>query len=271
MSNNNTWDKIRLSSSNADQDDVSWEFFHENSKLSEFSTIALSDQEIVATMRDNYESLEFKGYTEIKLPRSPTPLKSPLEKVISTRISSRDLIRTSMTLQDVATILYYAYGVTRDNKNTSYPRPFRIVPSGGALYPLELFFHSADISEQVPGIYHYNPITNSIRLLQEGDQSSRISESFVQKEIAYGASLIIFITAMFDRCIFKYQDRGYRFVLLEAGHVAQNINLVVNALGRGCVNLGGFFDRKVDSLLGLDGLTHSTIYIVAIGGKKQIE
>ena len=265
---NKIWDKIRLSSSNTDADDVGWELFHENSKLTEFSPVALSNQEIVATMQDNYESLEFKGYRAIDLPKSLTELNTSLEQAISARVSTRDLVPSLITLQNVATILHYAYGITRDNKNTNYPRPFRIVPSGGALYPLELFFHSTCISDQLPGIYHYNPVMNNIRLLQEGDQSRRISESLVQKDIAYGASLIIFITAMFNRSIFKYQDRGYRYILLEAGHVAQNINLVANGLELGCVNLGGFFDRKLDDLLGLDGVTHSSIYIVAVGKKK---
>jgi len=54
---------------------------------------------------------------------------------------------------------------------------------------------------------------------------------------------------------------------LEAGYVAQNINLVSNALGLGCVNVGGYFDRQIDKLLGIDGITHSTIYMMGIGKK----
>jgi SagB-type dehydrogenase family enzyme len=88
-------------------------------------------------------------------------------------------------------------------------------------------------------------------------------------ELALGASLIVFITAIFERSIFKYGDRGYRFVFLEAGHVGQNINLVTNALGLGCTNIGGFFDRQIDDFLGIDGVTHSTIYMMAIGKKKK--
>jgi SagB-type dehydrogenase family enzyme len=70
---------------------------------------------------------------------------------------------------------------------------------------------------------------------------------------------------MFERSTFKYGERGYRFVLLEAGHVAQNLSLTACALGMGCVNIGGFFDRKVDELLELDGLHQSTIYMAGVG------
>jgi SagB-type dehydrogenase family enzyme len=91
----------------------------------------------------------------------------------------------------------------------------------------------------------------------------------VQAEVGRNASLIIFITAIFERSVFKYGDRGYRFIFLEAGHVAQNINLVSNALGLGSVNIGGFFDREIDDFLDLDGVTHSTIYMIAIGKKAE--
>jgi SagB-type dehydrogenase family enzyme len=196
-------------------------------------------------------------------------LRLSLAEAITTRTSLRNLLPCPLTLENVATLLHYAYGVTRDNKNTEVPHPFRAAPSGGALYPLEIFFHSGCIDGSQPGFYHYNPIEHNLRLLRPGDDTHAIAQAMVQPEIGLGSSLIIFITAIFERSIFKYGDRGYRFILLEAGHVAQNLNLVANALGLGCVSIGGFFDRQIDELLGLDGVTHSTIYLVAVGGKME--
>jgi len=46
------------------------------------------------------------------------------------------------------------------------------------------------------------------------------------------------------------------------------MNLAATALGLGCVNIGGYFDREIDELLGLDGLTHSTLYMIAVGHKS---
>jgi SagB-type dehydrogenase family enzyme len=108
-----------------------------------------------------------------------------------------------------------------------------------------------------------------LRLLREGDETRTISQAVVQPDIARGAAMIVFITAFFERTIFKYGDRGYRFILLEAGHVAQNLNLVSNALGLGSLNIGGFFDREIDDFLNLDGVTQSSIYMIAIGKKKK--
>jgi SagB-type dehydrogenase family enzyme len=152
-----------------------------------------------------------------------------------------------------------------------FPRPFRTVPSAGAMYPLEIYFHNAHVEGLKAGLYHYNSAMNHVCILREGDESRGIGAAVVQPQIVHNASLIVFITAMFERTTYKYGDRGYRFVLLEAGHVAQNINLVVNGLGLGCVNLGGYFDRQIDDLLGLDGVTHSTIYMIAVGNRLGSE
>ena len=260
------WKEILSPSGN---DEAAWDLFHENSKIGRFQP-ARSDQDVRAWTKALHESLPFEGYPVVELPRRLTPVRLSLKKAITTRVSvsTPKLTPCSLSLEKAATLLHYAYGVTRDNKGTPFPRPFRVVPSGGALYPLEIFFHSTQIESLQAGLYHYNPSKNHLRLLRVGDENQRISEALVQPEIAHGASLIIFITAIFERSIFKYGDRGYRFVLLEAGHVGQNICLVSTALGLACLPIGGFFDRRVDDYLGLDGITHSTIYMAAIGKKK---
>ncbi len=79
------------------------------------------------------------------------------------------------------------------------------------------------------------------------------------------AAAVILITAVFQRTTFKYGERGYRFALIEAGHVAQNIDLVASALGLPAANLGGFFDRELEMLLDVDGVEQSLVYAVAIG------
>jgi len=259
------WEEIRLSPG---KEEYLWELFHENSKTGRFDNFP--PQEIIrARMQGLLQSLPFDSYLAVELPTSLTPLRLSLADAITTRVTARGMEPCPLTLENVATILHYAYGITRSNEGTIFPRPFRTVPSGGALYPLELFCHSTHIQGLEPGLYHYNPIQNNLRFLRYGDESRKIAGALVQSNVALDASLMFFITAVFERSVFKYGNRGYRFVLLEAGHVAQNINLVSNALGLGCVNIGGYFDRQIDDLLGLDGLNHSTIYLVAIGKQPE--
>jgi SagB-type dehydrogenase family enzyme len=261
----NRWHEIPMPSA---ADGRVWELFHENSKTSRYAGFLPDDVIYERTLRMS-ESLSFDLYPIIDLPSSRVDLRLSLEEAIVTRITARSMQRCPVTLEYIGTILYYACGITRGNEGSPFPRPFRTTPSGGALYPLEIFFHSMGSGDLDPGIYHYNPTQNNLRLINAGDLSPGIAEAMVQSSIVFESSLIIFITALFERSTFKYGDRGYRFVLLEAGHVAQNINLVSNALGLGCVNVGGYFDRQIDHLLGIDGVGHSTIYIIGIGKKDE--
>ncbi|MDT3776149.1 SagB/ThcOx family dehydrogenase [Nitrospira sp. MA-1] len=265
MAEQRVWEEIFMPGSH---EEPLWELFHENSKVSRY-TQTPSKEEVRSRMRKFHESLPFEGYPRVDLSHSFAPLSLPLEQAITTRTSARNFSPRELTLEHIATLFFYAYGVTRKNTDTPFPRPFRVVPSGGALYPLELFFHTASLKGHSSGIYHYNPSEHCLRHLQEGDNTHRISLGLVQPELAQGTSLIIFLTALFERSTFKYGERGYRYILLEAGHVAQNLNLVANALGLGCVNIGGYFDREIDEYLDLDGITHSTIYTIAIGGKTD--
>jgi SagB-type dehydrogenase family enzyme len=104
-----------------------------------------------------------------------------------------------------------------------------------------------------------------VQLLRAGDFSHQLTSGFVQQELVLNSAVQIFVTALFERSVFKYKDRGYRFVLLEAGHFAQNLNLAATALGFGVINVGGFFDRVLDDFLNLDGISHATIYAQVVG------
>jgi SagB-type dehydrogenase family enzyme len=102
-------------------------------------------------------------------------------------------------------------------------------------------------------------------LLHRQDSPQPIAETVVQPEIIAHASLIVFVAALFERSTFKYGNRGYRFTLIEAGHLVQNVHLVLQGLKLSGVSIGGFFDREVDRLLRLDGLNQSTLCMVALG------
>lgn len=256
-----SWEQMVLSPGN---EDLLCELFHENSKIGRYSK-GLSINEVWERMEQLGQSLQFSGYPAIKLPRRWVKMTKSLSQAILTRTSARHLKPSRLTLREIATILHFAYGITRQNQDSNFPRPFRVVPSGGALYPLEIFLHGRGIKGIPKGLYHFDPLKHQLRLIREGDQALNISKMTPYPELLSGSSLVIFLTAIFERSVFKYKDRGYRFVLLEAGHVAQNLNLVSNGLGLGSINIGGFFDREVDEFLGLDGITHSTIYITAIG------
>ena len=242
---------------------IVWELFHENSKTGRYDDFP-PPEVIRARMDSLLQALPYDAYPAVPLPPALT-LDGPLGEAILTRESGRAMTAGRVSLEQLATLLHCAYGVTRENAGTIFPRPFRAVPSGGALYPLEIYCHTAGVTGLGAGLYHFNPLRHELRRLREGDDTRRIAEALVQPNVASDATLVLFLTALFERSTFKYGARGYRFILLEAGHVAQNLNLVANALGLAALNVGGYFDREVDALLGLDGVEHSTVYMVAVG------
>ena len=78
-------------------------------------------------------------------------------------------------------------------------------------------------------------------------------------------NVIVFLAAVFCRSQKKYGPRGYRYILLEAGHVAQTLCLGATERGLGTLCMGGFRDARLNRWLGLDGIDEAVVYSVAIG------
>jgi len=249
-------------------DEAVWELFHENSKLGQYDAFMTDEQAAAHISRFN-RVLSYDHYPSVELPETLTMLELPLSQAIQQRATPTRLERRILPMADLATLLYCAYGLNRDSEESGIQRPLRTTPSAGALYPLEVFLHTRSVEGLAPGLYHYNPHRHELRQLCEGDQTSRIASALTHKQLAVTTSVIFIIGAMFERTIGKYSNRGYRFVLLEAGHLAQNLNLAANGLGLGCVNIGGYFDRMIDALIGFDGLMQSAVYMAGIGGLSE--
>jgi SagB-type dehydrogenase family enzyme len=250
----------------ADPDRV-WELFHENSKNArnwlEVSHGSLDDTQ--KRMKEHHESLEYQGHATVPLPKELVRLALPLDEAIVARKSTRETASRRVRLEQVATLLHYSYGMLRDNTFTSVPARTRAVPSGGALYPLEIYLHGAQVDGLEPGLFHYSPTDHCLHVLEADDLRGEVAASTLYPQYVERAALVVFITAMFERTTWKYGERGYRYALIEAGHVAQNLALVAAAMGLAAFSLGGYYDREIDDLIGIDGVTHSTVCTVCIG------
>lgn len=264
--NSNAWELITTPRI---KDDLSWELFHENSKATQHEPF-LSDAAADFYARQMPESLTFTSCQEVKLPDRPVWLETPFSHAIMGRPIGTDLEPCSLPLETVAALLGHAYGTTGAEPPETY-RKRRTVHSSGSLFPLEILMYSARVPGLMPGIYHFDPAGNKLHFLRGGDQSQKLAPALMNGRVAQNATLMFFITAVPERSVVRYGDRGYRFTLLEAGAVMQNLNLAAGALGLACVNVGEFFDRQVDEVLDLDGLTISTLYVVAVGKPAETQ
>jgi SagB-type dehydrogenase family enzyme len=256
------WGKYRIPGK-----EMVWQLYHENSKSSRFRLL-LTGQDLIDWQLSLQPSLCYEGHPIINLPRPQPTFGKPLEQVLLERRTASDLVKTVLPVSVLATLLYYAYGISSPSLKGSFPHGTRAVPSGGALYPLELYVHVSAVEGVPAGIYHYEPATHLIRRFADGDQSEKLAACLVQPDLAMHAAFMVFITSLFARTTTKYGERGYRFALLEAGHVGQNLALVASALGLGITGIGGFIDFRVDRLLDIDGVNQSSLYLFAVGGSK---
>jgi SagB-type dehydrogenase family enzyme len=196
----------------------------------------------------------------IELPR-PATLRTRLRDALRRRHSDAPHALRPLRLSHLSAVLDAAYRAS--------PRPpgllRRPVPSGGALYPLELYVAALAVDGVLPAVAHYHPARHSLELLRPVRRSEVAAAVVDPKVVEHGAALLV-VTGMFWRARFKYGLRGYRFALLEAGHVAQNVLLAAAALRLPALPLGGFYDRRVEELVGADGLDEAAVYAIVLGG-----
>jgi SagB-type dehydrogenase family enzyme len=79
------------------------------------------------------------------------------------------------------------------------------------------------------------------------------------------APAIFVWTAIFERSKWKYKQRAYRYVYLDAGHIAQNLALAAVSIELGSCQIGAIFDEEVNALIGVDGVNESAIYLSLVG------
>jgi SagB-type dehydrogenase family enzyme len=213
----------------------------------------------------------YPGKDRLQLPdrRAAVPDRADLFDLIDERQSRREYDDAPLTLSEIGTLLAFTYGVTREASVASVEeatQQYRAVPSPGALYPLEqyLMLFNAEVE---PGLYHYRPDAHTLERLQTGDFRDAVDEaSFASATMALDdAGGIVLTTAVFERILVKYGDRGYRFVCIEAGLAAQNLSLVGEALDVGTCMVGGYKDDAFHDLLDVDGTSEALLNLFVIG------
>lgn len=197
----------------------------------------------------------YPRFSRFLLP-SVSPLTVSLGDALVERQSFRSKIGKGMPdIKKLSHLLFYSCGI-KSLPNKKIPFSSRTYPSGGARYPLEIYLYlRKPIYPLTPAIYHYQvqmhaletlPITNSDRILKK-EILGQVNSYWLKD--CWG---LIFISAVYQRSEIKYGRASFRYVLLEAGHVMQNIYLVSTALQLGCCALGGFVDKKINTFLNLD-------------------
>lgn len=185
-----------------------------------------------------------------------------LEKAIKQRRTVRSFKNKSISNQHFSQILWSAQGITDD-------RGFkRAAPSGGALYPSDVYAVVGKncVETFSSGVYHYNPSNHSVTTVAEGDRRSAVANASLRQMWIEDAPVIFVVTAEYDRICTKYGKRGIRYALIEMGHIGQNIFLQSQALGLEAGIVGAFNDSAVADVVGVEK-NHEPLVIFPVGWK----
>jgi SagB-type dehydrogenase family enzyme len=221
----------------------------------------------------NYEAYEAAYEVEAKryaaagegvaLPPAPA---TPLRELLLRRSSCRNFAPRPLTLADLGAVLAGAYGVARTGELPGVPLvQLRTVPSAGGLFPLEIYAAVQAVDGLAPGLHHYNVGEHTLEPVRPDAGWDELRDVLLTYEFCAAASALLFVTAVFARSQKKYGPRGYRYILLEAGHLAQSLCLVAAERGLASLCMGGFMDTQLNRYLGLEPRSEGALYAIAVG------
>lgn len=181
----------------------------------------------------------------VELPEVKPGAPGSFSDLMHRRRSIRTFGQGSMTLDQVAKIVFAAQGITRRNM-------YRTVPSAGALYPLEISIVTGPVQGLDPGVYKYRPQGHELELIASGDRRKELAQQSYRQMWVAEAQAVVVICAVYGRVTAKYGQRGVRYAHIEAGCVAQNISLEGINLGLGSTVVGAFSDSGVAEVIKAD-------------------
>lgn len=216
----------------------------------------------------------FKQYPQ----RPATALKPDLrlfrrinwEKVVLNRKSTRSFSPAPVLFSELSNLLQMSCGLKKVGQwqqkvSVQSPWPHRALASGGALYPLEVYILALNIKGLKKGLYHLNNAAMELSLLRSDAETFQLEKFWYQKKFFSNPAALIFVSAVFQKTKIKYGNRALRFILLEAGGLGAQMNLLATAMGLGFTYDGGGFENKIESLIGIDGANEGLVTSFVLG------
>ena len=235
--------------------------------------------------KTKYEYLEISpqkngiSLPDLQLPKTKGAQTSSLPKVdeikpdidsfielVNQRETLRQYSNESLDLYELAYLLWATQGV---KTITDYPLTKRTVPSAGSRHPFETYLLVNLVKGLESGLYRYLAVEHKLeKIPTPGDINERITEGCLkQKHVADSAVTFIWV-AVPIRTVWRYSQRGYRYMLLDAGHVCQNLYLAAESIECGVCAIAAYDDDLVNRALGLDGENLFAIYLASLGKRK---
>ena len=202
---------------------------------------------------------------KIQLPdiRDFSPEKTDLVALMENRQTLRNYSEDQLTIDELAYLLWGTQGV---KEVTDYPLTKRIVPSAGSRHPFETYLLINSVATLTPGLYRYLALDNTlIRLSAPENIREQLTTACMKQPHVRQSAVTFFWVADIMRTIWRYSQRGYRYILLDAGHVCQNLYLMAESINCGVCGIAAYDDDLVNLALGINGTDLFAAYIATLG------
>jgi SagB-type dehydrogenase family enzyme len=256
-------------------DDVSlMEEFHEATKFFPDSTLPASLPRVVSYLTDPRAILEtarnrklYRYAEKITLP-TPAAAALSLEDCLARRRSVRYFGKKTLSLQTLSAMLFDAIAPTKEatiSGGQGLRLMMRPYASGGGLYPIEVYPILLNVADRPVQVTHYDPFNHQLSVIGEPPRADVLKAIGDVEDRLDAASVIFVLTSVTERTAVKYSMRGYRFALLEAGQIAQNLSLCAVSRGLGSLPWGGYIDDDVGRLLDIDNVGEIVVHLLSVG------
>jgi SagB-type dehydrogenase family enzyme len=184
--------------------------------------------------------------------------------LIQQRKSHRVYKNESISLDQLSFLLWTTQGI-KEIRGNNYAT-IRPVPSGGARHSFETYLAVLNVEGLEKGIYHYLPMEHSIEFIAKVDNMENIiSDSLCEQKFAAKSAVVFYYSAVPYRSEWRYLTESHKVMLIDAGHVMQNLYLSCGAIGCGTCAIAAFNQEIADNLLKLDGKEEFVIYAAPVG------
>jgi SagB-type dehydrogenase family enzyme len=203
--------------------------------------------------------------TLIELPK-PASITIPAMDV-RTAMEQRATLRKYSQIEISLAELSYLLWVTQGIKSISdRPATLRLVPSAGSRHAFETYLLINRVDALAPGLYRYSALKHSIYAADmEAGINEQITTACKEQSHIRTSAVTFFWVADMERMAWRYSERACRYVLLDAGHVCQNLYLAAESINCGVCGIAAYDDDLLNAALGVDGKKEIAVYAATIG------
>ncbi len=238
-------------------------------QLTSYQFKSVSDQQNGKKSLPPYKIIEGE-LIELPPVKDYVPENDSFTSINLSRVSRRDYSDESLTLKELSYLLLHTQGIRKELKNERIHIGFRYVPSAGCRHPFETYLQINRCEGLKSGLYFYRADKHALVLLDDSETTSSLCTDMCSGQSIVKTAAVVFMwTAVAYRTTWRYCQRGYRYIYLDAGHVGQNLYLACEALNLGVCTIGAFFDELAVPYLKIDNDTEFLVYAGAVGKNKE--